>query len=322
MKKTSILLVLAIMLFACNSNPNDKNLKKPDIKDTLINENIIIKDVVEKEVIVKNPRTDEYVQFYENQDISDSINAWLFAEDINFLLDANEMFENIETAEQLADFYNITIPKTQKIIYAGIQISNPEVVYAGDSAPVDSWLFLQDYLLFIGVDLMCSECGAEVLTNIYEFKYKAEETSDSIDNMFFETLELIYYEDWNETATLWDGGGNSGNWHTMDGCDFCSYSNLGTFKIFDILYAIQRVQELTDLFDKTLNWLKSNTLMYCNYNYYAGSREDVLEEINLILEKIKLTDEEKQEVMNAKINWESDNDLQFDCQDGSCEYDY
>ncbi len=326
MKKTSILLVLAIVLFACNSNRKDRNLKNPKEEvvaevDTLsVREETIIEENIEEET--ENPRTDEYVQFYEEQEISDSINAWLFADDIRLLLDANEMFENIETAEQLADFYNITIPKITEVIYAGIQISNPEVVYAGDSAPVDSWSFLNDYMPYIMVDLMCGECESELLANIYELKYTAEETTDSIDDMFFATLELIFYTEWNETSFLSDGGGNSGNWHTMDGCDFCSYSNMGTFQIYDILFSIQEVQELTDIFDERLDVLRSWALGYCGANHYAGSREDVLEELNEILATIKLSDKEEQEVMNAKINWESNTEIQFDCQDGDCKYDY
>ena len=169
---------------------------------------------------------------------------------------------------------------------------------------------------------MCSECDAEVLANIYELKYKAEETPDTVDNLFFETLELIFYEDWYETNNLWDGGGNSGNWHTMDGCDFCSYSNLGTFKIYDILYAIDEVQAATNLFDKRLNHLRYWTLGYCQYSYYAGSRESVLEELNDILETINLSDDEEQEVLDARMHWESNTEIQYDCEEGNCQYDY
>ncbi len=77
-----------------------------------------------------------------------------------------------------------------------------------------------------------------------------------------------------------------------------------------------------DLFDESLESLKYFTLMYCSSDHYAGSREDILEELNLILKEIKLTDKEEQEVMDAKIKWEADTEVQYDCQDGGCHYDY
>lgn len=325
MKNISLLLIVLMVLLSCNSKNTDNNKEKEN-KDTITKiDKPEKKDTVtekKEDDVKKSPRDDAYVEFPAEKEHSDSLNAWLFEEDVKLLNQAVKDFENIKTATELADFYNNTVPKIQQVIYGALQISNPEVMYAGDDAPVESWKFLRDYMPFIGVELMCSECDAEPLTNIYPFIEKAEETSDSTDDMFFKTLKLIFYEDYYDGDFLWDGGGNSGNWKTMDGCDFCSYSNLGNRQIYQILEALVNVQKATKLFDKRINELKSNAFLHLSDYHYAGTHEDVLAELNDIA-KLELTEEGKKEVDDAlKFLKEKKNDIQYNCENGNCEYNY
>lgn len=303
-----------------NENNNTEN------NDTISEVVEITADTTEIEEVIGeeklNPREDGYVQFFEDHDLSDSVNAWLFASDVTLLVEAAEDFDNIKTAKQLADFYNNTINDIAKAVYGGISISNPEVIFAGDYAPVETWSFLHNYLPFVGVDLMCSECDAEVMADLFPLQAKAYETADTIDETFFNLLIDIYASGECEGDRQWEGGGNSGNWHTMDGCDFCSYSNLGTYQIYYILKQIIAIQKATNLFDEKLNSLKTLTLSYTDSYHYAGSMSDVIAELEDI-KTLELSEQDIQKIDNVRAFIDATaNEIQFNCQDGGCSYDY
>ena len=269
-----------------------------------------------------DPTRDKYITVDAEKDVADKLNQYLLAEDVLYLEEAKKEFANIKSSTDLANFYNVTIPRIKIIIYAGIQISNPNIMYAGDDAPVITWFFLHDYMPYISVELLCSECDSEPLTNILPFIEAAFLTPEKDDDIFFETLEIVFYNTWMNEEVIWDGGGNLGNWHTMDGCDFCSYSNLGSGQIYKILENIQKTQEAGNNFNERLETLKYRTLSPIRSSHYAGTKEEVIDEINKIMNNIKLTDVEIFDIKEARSKIKTDNTIQYNCEDGGCEYDW
>ena len=267
-------------------------------------------------------KTDKYISIDTEKDISDKLNKFLFAESVLFLDEAKKEFNKIESSADLAKFYNITIPKIYKIIYKGIDVSNPEVEYAGDDAPVKTWAFFSKYMPFIRITLMCSECDAGPHTNTVPLIEIALQTNEKDDDIFFETLEIIFGDSEFGREIIWDGGGNLGNWHTMDGCDFCSYSNLGSGTIFQILSGIQSAKKAGNNFTKRLDELKYRALSHMNSDNYASTKTKVLDEIKKILNEIELTDDEITGINDNKKRIETSSKIQFNCQAGGCKYDF
>ena len=273
-------------------------------------------------VYAQDAKTDKYISVDAEQNVSDLLNEYLLSEDVLFLEEAKTEFSNIKSSTDLANFYNITIPKIHEIIYRGIAVSNPDVMYAGDSEPVETWAFFNNYMPYIAIEVMCSECDAGPYTNVVPLMEVAFNTPQKDDDAFFEIIEIIFWTDGYGRETVWDGGGNLGDWHTMDGCDFCSYSNLGSGNLIDILTHIQEAKEAGNNFDERLAQLKSNTLSYMYADHYAGSKKEVLDEINKILNRIELSEDEILEINDNKTRIETNTEIQYNCEDGGCEYDW
>ena len=233
---------------------------------------------------------------------------------------AAKQFNNIKSSTDLAQFYINTLPVLFEFIRLGIQISNPEIVYSGDEAPMAEWNVFQQYLPCIRVECLCSECSTEPLVNLVPLFEKAKLTPESDDDKYFKLAIEMYNIDTQNDSIIYDGGGNIATWFSLDNGNLSTYSNLGE----NIIYKLLKLSEQSLNAGKTF---EENTY---NYRYkimpskefhYSVSKQEVLAEIAKILKDCTLNESERKQVLEAQLDIKTNKKVQFNCKDGSCTYE-
>jgi hypothetical protein len=234
--------------------------------------------------------------------------------------DAKNLYNKISTAAEMAQFYVKIVPELQKYVQEGMQKSDPDVTMAGESGPAERWKNIHLFLPCFESVLLCSECSSEAILNIVPLIEKAKNTPENFDDLYFDALKLMYNTEPEEKATIYDGGGNIATWFTMDGCDFCSYSNLGDGTVLNILQALDNAGAVSELFKEKIEQKRGMIMPHEYQKNYGYSKEEVEKELKQILQSVKLTSEEKTNVEKALKSLKS-KVVQFNCKKGGCTYD-
>jgi hypothetical protein len=249
------------------------------------------------------------------------LKKYLTARQVDSFEYAARQYQNIRSSRDLADFYLNSLPPIFDIIRNGIQKSHPDIIFAGDDTPVKEWNVFQTYMPYIRVECLCSECSTEPLINLKPLYEKAMETPETDDDRYFKLAVEMYSADAENDSVIYEQGGNINTWFTMDGGDFSSYSNLGNGNIIKLLKLSEKSLESGKIFEeKTLNC--RNFFMPVNNMHYGSSKKEVLAEIEKILKECKLNEDERKQVQEAKSNILSNSQVQFNCRNGKCKYEY
>ena len=238
----------------------------------------------------------------------------------NFRL-AKAVMDTCSHENTLAWLYNFIHDSLINAVNEGIRKSHPEVIYSADDRPMATWSELPKYFPLIVVDLLCGECSVEAMVNIAPFIKIAAKTKGESDDAYFELLRLMYYSEGIGDTLIFEGGGNINNWMTMDGCDFCSYSELGSGAILKMFQQREKVMGLGNLFkEKSKNY--SGFFEPNKYDTHFGySKEAVTTELSKILKTIILTVEERKNLEETLQKIKSGVGIQFNCKNGGCKYD-
>ena len=166
----------------------------------------------------------------------------------------------------------------------------------------------------------CGECSVEAIVNIAPFIQLAAKTKGVCDDAYFKLLKLMYYKESIGDSIIFEGGGNISNWMTMDGCDFCSYSELGGGAIVKMYQQRDKVNACGNLF-------KEKSTNYSRYfqpedseTHYGYSKDSVIAELNKILTSVKLSAEERKSLEGTLKKIKSGVGIQFNCKNSSCTY--
>ncbi|MFH0894840.1 MAG: hypothetical protein V2A54_10440 [Bacteroidota bacterium] len=255
-----------------------------------------------------------------HEGIEDSIAAYCKKGSLqNFLL-AKSMMDTCSTDYTLAFLYHFVHDSLIPAVNEGIRVSHPEVIYSADDRPMQTWSELPLWFPLLTVDLLCGECSVEAMVNISPFLKLAKKTKGKSDDAYFDLLKLMFYKESIGDSIIYERGGNISNFMTMDGCDFCSYSELGGG-------AILKMYQFRDKANASGSLFKSDIIMYSGFfrpnNYdkhYGYSKVQVTEELTKILKTIKLTPEERNDIEKALQTVKTGKGIQFECKSGGCTY--
>lgn len=303
------LTILMIGLISCSSN-GDKNSTDSDTNKIDSGNKSIIDTIPEANQVNPHPIPfPEHLKKYLTDKQVDS-----------FELAANQYY-NIKSSANLAEFYNKTLPALFEFINQGIRKSNPEVEYSGDDAPMAEWNVFQEYMPCIVVECLCGECSTEPIVNLMPLNEKAKQTPESDDDKYFNLAIEMYRFDTGNDSVIYDGGGNIATWYTMDGCDFCSYSNLGENIIYKLLKLSDESLAAGKNFEENTRYYR-NRIMPAKNTHYGVTKKEVLAEIAKILKECKLNEEERKQIMETQLDIKNNKEVQFNCKNGACTYEY
>jgi hypothetical protein len=233
------------------------------------------------------------------------------------LKSVEKAFSNIQTAEDLAFFYQKTLPEVVALMDKKINQYDPETTSSNDS-PVEKWAWFTDYMPYISVELFCSECGVEAYIVLNPLRDKAELTAGKVDDTFFDAL-LTTYKDVNGSDKNKICDKTPNNWINLVNCDLCGADILGNNKHLNALTAIFKAQKEGSLFSNDLAALKQQALPNQATNYYYPKAE-VLKELEAIIALSGLTSKEKESLKNIRYLLNVGKEVQFDCQKGNCQF--
>jgi hypothetical protein len=315
MKNNFYFLVISIVGIICCSSNGDKNATDSGFVKNIDSENTAFKDTI-KDIITEanqtNPNPDVFPEHLKKYLTKKQVDS--------FELAANQ-FHNIKSSTGLAEFYNKTLPSLFEFINQGIRKSNPEIVYSGDNAPEKEWNVFQKYMPYIVVECLCSECSTEPIVNLVPLYKKAKQTPENDDDKYFTLAIEMYYIDNENESIIYDNGGNIRTWRTMDGCDFCSYSNLGENIVYKLLKLSEELLTSGKNFEEnTQNY--RNRIMPAKETHYGVTKKEVLVEIAKILKDCKLNEEERKQVVEVQSNIKTNKKVQFNCKNEACTYEY
>lgn len=253
--------------------------------------------------------------------IEDSIAAYCKKGTLQNFLMAKTWMDTCSSDYSLAFLYRFVHDSLIPAVNEGITVSHPEVIYSADDRPMQTWSELPNWFPLIAVDLLCSECSVDAIVNIAPFIKLAIKTKGKRDDAYFDLLRQMYFSENFSDSIIYEMGGNISNWRTMDGCDFCSYSELGGG-------AILKMYQLRDNANASGNLFKEEIMRYSGCfqpdafdNHYGYSKEEVIGEINKIQKTIKLTDDERKALELTLQKVKAGTGIQFNCKNEGCTYD-
>jgi hypothetical protein len=223
-------------------------------------------------------------------------------------------FNAIKTAENLATFYQKTLPEVVLLVNKKINQYDPETSTA-ETSSFEKWAWFTDFMPYIHVNLFCSECGTEAYIVVNPLRDKAEITDTKADDLFFDALLTAYQGEQKELVC--DKKPN--NWVYLVNCDLCGADILGNNKHLNTLKALMKAQKESTLFEEDLNELRKQAMPYQVTNYYYP-KEKVLKELEAIIALEGLTGKEKESLKNIRYLINTSKDVQFDCQTGNCQF--
>jgi hypothetical protein len=294
--------LLAICAFSCSS-PNTAN-QKTQLTNDLANN-------TQKPAELQNtaPRASKNMMYEEK--LQELFTATQQAE----LKTVEKAFNAIKNAEDLAIFYRQTLPTVLELMDKKINQYDPENTNT-DNTNTEKWKWFTDYMPYISVEMLCSECGIDSYIVLNPLRDKAEITPEKTDDIFFDALLTAYTNPQDKEKTF-DKRPN--NWIAIVNCDLCGASIFGNEKHLNTLKAIEKAQKQGALFAKELTELQKQAIPYQATNYYY-EKNKVLAEIENILHLTNLTKKEKETFKNMRYLLTISKDIQFDCQKGNCQF--
>jgi hypothetical protein len=301
-------LIYTALIFSCGSNASN-NSADSGKTDSVVNAS-------------NNSETEEQQAKLPPVPFPDHLKKYLTKNQVDSFELAAKQYYNIKSSADLAEFYNKTLPPLFEFINQGIRKSNPEVIYSGDDSPMKEWNVFKEYLPCIVVECLCSECSTEPVVNLIPLFEKARQTPENDDDKYFKLAVEMYRYDVDNDSIIYDGGGNIATWFTMNGCDFCSYNNLGENIIYKLLKLSEVSMEAGKNFDEHTKLYRSWIMPEKYEMHYGGTKKEVLSEITKILKDCKLNEEERKHIMEAQSNIKTNEAVQFNCKSGDCKYEF
>lgn len=319
MKLITLFLTL-ILLLGCKQQSDKNKANEGDTTETHITEPVEMTEDQDIDV-----SSDYFVDFDDPPDTKEEMQAFLEAfvtpNQVRIFMEALDKYPAIDSDAKMADFYMQDIDTMIRAINNGMWKSHPHVEYAGDSEPADDWAWISNFMPYIITECPCSECESAAFINIVELETKANKTTGKIDDTFFETLFAYFGIPGDDHALVY--AGNTNNWFTMDGCDFCNFNNLGNGNYTNMINKTIATEKLTDRLDDILEGLVQSALYVEHETHFGSSKEDVLNEINslLLLQENTKFDLSNLEKLKTRITTAGE-DIQYNCASQTCEYDF
>ncbi len=235
---------------------------------------------------------------------------------VDFLKKIEKDYQTIKNPEDLAIFYREKLPQVVELVNKKINQYDPESAML-PAEVAEKWAWFTDYMPYIKVALFCTECTTESYVLVQPLRERAEITNGKSDDKFFDALLIA-----NQTADIpanevCDKMPNS--WTKLVNCDLCGTDILGNSKYLNTLQAVQIAKKEGNLFAKDLQNLWEQALPMTATNYYFD-KETVLKELELIINTVELSKKEKENLKNLRYLLSVGKNVQFDCQDGNCQF--
>ncbi len=253
-------------------------------------------------------------------DVERSLKAQLGEASMAYINQLRTLFRNASTAQQMAEVYFMADSVRGMFRTATAPKSDGE--YPDPPTVEKEWAWLEQAVPFMRVRQLCSECGAELYLNLLAMSAKAQQTPETSDDLFFESLQAAYqpsYEDPDLQIFLPDGPTVSTV--RLDGCDLCGYHRLGDGATTTILQKIERAKAASPLFAKPLTELMEEAVPNDYFTHFGSNKTEVAKELEAILQGIQLLPAQKLRLENLKAKLNTQKDLQFGCKKpGKCQY--
>ncbi len=315
MKLKPLFILLLVIAMGCTSQTNEINNNNSVSVETQITDT---DETVDEEESLpshginfeKPPQSKEEMKIF--------LKAFITENQVKIFMSALEKYPKIKNDSVLAQFYLNDVDSMISAINSGMIKSHPHVVTSGDSEPADDWSWISNFVPYLHTECSCGECSSEAHANIDELLKKAKSTVGEKDDAFFEAMFAFFGTPESNLNLVW--AGNKTNWYTMDGCDFCSYSNLGNGGHTKMIQKTIAVERLTDMFDEILKQYISFTTDLSNM-HYGSPKDDVLKEISELIPYKDSTKFDLSKLEKAKTHIETNKEIQYNCAKGNCEYE-
>ncbi len=308
MKKSILAFTIFFFSLSCDVKTDTTTVKLDSLKtETKVDTFAVIKNSIKKS-------EDTTIEFPA------SLRPFLSKTEIEKFAQAREYYFQITSSKELAHFYSVLLPELYEYINNGILKSHPEVEMSGDNAPVATWKVIKKYLPMIEVEVLCSECSTQPITNVQVMLAMAKKTPEKEDDYYFNFLMEIYGNKDMPEEIVYDGGGNNGNWFSMVTC-VCGYTNLGNGAILKFCKTSDKCFTAGSSFKKEIEQKRGLFFPSSYEKVFWGKEEEVTRELNAILKEVMLNEEETKAINQLKEKLKTDKEIQFDCQAGECKID-
>jgi hypothetical protein len=256
--------------------------------------------------------------------LEDSLKNMLAPGEIEVVKQLRRDFLTARTAAQVARVYAQADTVSRIVEAKNEQMAGPDGANYADM--VTKWTWLPQVLPFMRAEWLCSECQTTAYVNVIALVAKAQTTPETSDDEFAALLMAAY-----QHPQLADGtdknfvpAGHLGNWSTLDGCDVCGYSNLGSGQITRILQLAAQAKAAGPEFHPPINELVETAVPYDGQLFFGWSQAEVVKELETVQALPLLTPEQRDRLGKLKANLRAGKAdgmaIQFNCKTGNCTY--